>query len=150
MKIKNIQKTTVQISKDISLENKKASTYGSISFRRQLTTLSNENYEQYIKDMIGKINSQGEVVAKKANLAEFQKYRELIAKLLNETASNSYELCKENKFDARGRHKAFALVKKVNQKLDEMASAILSEQSTNIQMMSMVDDIRGMLVDLYL
>ncbi|MHB1313917.1 MAG: YaaR family protein [Christensenellales bacterium] len=150
MRIKNIQKTDIQIEKGNSLDGKRTAANPSVEFRRQITSLNHENYDLYIKDVMAKITRQGELVSQKADLGEFQKYRELITKLLNETVSNSYEFCKMNKFDDHGRHKTFTLIKKVNQKLDEMASALLKEQSNNLQMMNMVDDIRGMLVDLYL
>jgi uncharacterized protein YaaR (DUF327 family) len=44
----------------------------------------------------------------------------------------------------------YAVVKRINQKLDEMTAEVLREQTDNIRLLSIVDDIRGMLVDLLL
>ena len=52
-------------------------------------------------------------------------------------------------FDAKGRRNVMVLIKKVNVMLDEMAQQILQEQSENIRLLEMVDDIRGMLVDIF-
>ena len=150
MKIKNIDSTALQIEKGIPVDGRKTGTNVPLEFHRQLTSLNKNNYEQYLSELIDNITKQGEIVAKKADMAEFQKYRELITKLLNETASNSFTCLKLDKFDINGRHKTFSIIKRINAKLDETASAILKEQSTNIQIINMVDNIRGMLIDLYL
>ena len=62
--------------------------------------------------------------------------------------SNAYSLHKDGRHTARGR--TLALIKKINAKLDEMAQQVLCEQADNLKIMGMAEEIRGMLVDLYL
>ena len=59
----------------------------------------------YIQQMVGAITEQGEKMAKRADLSEFHRYREMIRKLLDEIVSNSYAFRKYRKFDTRGRNK---------------------------------------------
>ena len=150
MKVKDIQKGVSQIQSNVIADGKKSSPRSGFEFQRQMTNLNQVDYEAYIQDLAERIGKQGEAVTKKADLSELQKYRELIAQLLNETTSNSFAFCKMDKFDARGRHKVYAVVKRINQKLDELTSEVLREQTDNIRLLSIVDDIRGMLVDLLL
>ena len=77
-------------------------------------------------------------------------YRRLIAELLDVTASNAYVCTKTSAFDTKGRRNVFVLIKKVNDRLEEMAQEILSEQKDNIRLLEMVDDIRGLLLDILL
>jgi uncharacterized protein YaaR (DUF327 family) len=69
---------------------------------------------------------------------------------MNETVSNSYVFTKNNAFDARGRHRVYAMIKKVNKDLDMIAEEVLKEQDDNLKVLDLVDDIRGLLVDIFL
>ncbi len=121
-----------------------------MAFTRHITSLNEENYQRHINDLVTAITEQGEKLGKRADIKELQKYRELITELMNETVSNSYVFTKNNAFDARGRHRVYAMIKKVNKDLDLLAEEVLKEQSDNLKVLDLVDDIRGLLVDIYL
>lgn len=119
-------------------------------FRRQLTDLHEAQYKEYIEDLKSRIFEQGEVLKKKSDISGFLKYRQLIAELVGEAASNAYESSRSGGFDINGRHKVLTTIKKVNNTLDEMAQEILKQQTDNINLLQMVDDIRGLIVDMFL
>lgn len=150
MRVKDINLKSTEILKNTATDEKKCMRPHPFEFHRQVTSLSKANYEKHIKDLTDQIYKQGAIVAKKVDMNELQKYRELITQLLNETVSNSYVFSKLDKFDSRGRHKVFAIIRKVNEKLDELTAEVLKDQSDNIRMLNIVDDVRGMLVDLFL
>jgi uncharacterized protein YaaR (DUF327 family) len=131
-------------------EEKRPAEKPALEFKRQLTDLKQSDYEAYIRDLTQKINAQGETVARKCDIKELQKYREMITELLNETVSNSYAFSKTSQFDSKGRHKVYAVIHKVNSKLDELTEEVLKEQSDNIKVLGIIDDVRGLLVDLFL
>ncbi len=120
------------------------------TFSRHLTDMGNAQYEEHITKLVGRIFEQGEIVKSKADMKELQKYRQMISELMNETVSNSYVFDKSGTFDSSGRHKIYATIKKINDKLDNMTQGLLDDQSENINLLSQVDDIKGMLVDLFL
>ncbi len=120
------------------------------NFQRHLRDSHTSEYEAYIQELTEKISAQGELLGKKVDVAEFQKYRELITQLFHEAASNSYAFSKADKFDQRGRHKVITMIRKVNQRLDEIAAMVLKSEADNIELLHAVDDIRGMLVDMFL
>ena len=150
MRIKDIQNTPPDLLKSIQVEEKKPNGKQMLEFKRQLTSLKHSDYEAYIKDLMQKVSAQGEIVARKCDIRELQKYREMITDLLNETVSNSYAFGRTSQFDSKGRHKVYAVIHKVNSKLDELTEEVLKEQSDNIKVLGMVDDVRGLLVDLFL
>lgn len=150
MRIKDIQKMSPELQINMPADEKKTSERPGLEFKRQLSTMKNADYEAYIRDLTQKINAQGEIVAKKIDIKEIQKYREMITELINETVSNSYVFNKANQFDAKGRHKVFAMIRNVNRKLDDLTAEVLKEQSDNIKVLEIVDEVRGLLVDLFL
>lgn len=149
VKIGDAPKMTAELQNFTPTE-KTTETTGQQRFQRQLTSLSQEAYEERIRGLIDNITKQGDLLGKRADIKEFQKYREMVTELLNETVSNSYAFQKNETFDMRGRHKVYAVIKRVNKELDTMASELLNEENNNLRILDQIDDIRGMLVDLFL
>ena len=122
---------------------------GGLNFQRHMTDATTAEFKNHIADLSDKIHQQGLLVAKRADIKELQRYREMITELLNDTVSNSYEFTKHGAFDARGRHRVFAFVKRINADLDEMTKEVLKEESDNIRLLNLVDDIRGLIIDIF-
>lgn len=149
VKINEAQKLAAEIP-ELARREKPEAIAGQHNFRRSLTKLGEDQYAEYIRGLMDDIDKQGELLGRKADIKEFQKYREMITALLNETVSNSYAFNRSDSFDTRGRHRIFSAIKRVNTELDDMASELLSEQRSNIKILHRIDDIRGLLVDLLL
>ncbi|HOR13390.1 MAG TPA: YaaR family protein [Clostridia bacterium] len=149
MKVKSIQSASYSPQGLASLDEKKNAGSFEHEFQRHKRDSDNSEHERYMHELTERIYKQGEIVGTKADLNEFQKYRALISELLNETVSNAYEFTKTSQFDSIGRQKVFALIRKVNKSLDALAAEILKNEADTLTMMSLVEDIRGLLVDLY-
>lgn len=150
MRIKDLTSVPMDAPRINTVEERRGSDDFGHSFQRHMSDVQSQEYEEYIKGLTEKIFEQGKLMGDKIDIAAFQKYRELIIQLFNEAASNSYMFCKMDKFDSRGRHKVFAVIRKVNSRLDELAAMVLEQEADNIQLLDIVDDIRGMLVDMFL
>ncbi len=150
MKVSDVNRVVADNVERYAVADRQTVMNSGMSFQRQMTTLSESQYQLYLADLQEKIYKKGEKIKEKADIKAFQEYRMLIAELLGEAASNAYACVKSSVFDARGRHKVFLVIRNVNMKLDELAREILSDQSDNLKLLQMVDDIRGMLVDLFL
>lgn len=150
MKISDIGKKTSMPQAAHPVQGKQADAQEDKPFARQMNSTGQVQLQEYIEDMQHKIMLQGEVIKTKADMSELQQYRKLITELLNETVSNAYSFVSTNSFTTRGQHKMFVVIRKVNQKLEELTQEILNEQTDNLRLLDMVDDIRGMLVDLFM
>lgn len=120
------------------------------TFSRQLSETAGTEYQKRIADMVEGITRQGKLLSQRTDLEEFIRYREMISELMHEVVSNAYAFNKRNAFDARGRHRIYAVVHKVNGRLDELAREVLNDQQDNLKILEGVEDIRGMLVDMLL
>lgn len=150
MKVANISKVLSGTQNVSASGNAQLDTDAGFSFSRHMSDFSNAQYQAYIESLKDRIFAQGEIIKRKADVSEFLQYRKLIAELLSEAASNAFACGRTHSFDTKGRRNVFVLIKKVNSRLDDMAQEILSEQSDNINLLKMVDDIRGLLVDIFL
>lgn len=150
MKIQNINNMPIESVTKAEIDES-AGTHGSERlFRSKLTAESDAMYTRHIEELVGNIEKQGKRLAERADMGEMQKYREMVAKLVNETVSNGFAFHKEGKMGPNGRSKIFAMIKTVNEKLDKITQKVLDDEKDNISLLDEVDDIRGLLVDMYL
>lgn len=150
MKVTDINKIKSDPKSSLIVSGKHSDPAPSRSFHRQVTTLQQQQHLEHIEKLQSEIFEQGEVIKKKADIGELQKYRKMISELLNETVSNSFQCVKSDSYSARSGHKLFIVIRKVNDKLDQLTKEILADQTDNLRLLGMVDDIRGLLVDLFL
>ena len=119
-------------------------------FTRTLTNLVESEQESVIQNKLEAVIAQGEKLNEKADLAQLNKYKEMIRDLINHTVSNGFQFTKSNKFDSRGRAKVYASIKKINHHLDDMTQQILESERENIDLVAQINDIRGLLVDMFM
>ncbi len=101
-----------------------------------------------VSSLMNEISEQGKKIAKKTDIKDMKRYRELIKTFLNEVVYRSHQFSRENFLDRRGRHRVYGIVKLVDENLDELAEELLKEEKDNISVLNKVDEIRGMLLDI--
>ena len=150
MKVRDVDSLSPEMPKRIKEEGGVHKPSLEQSFTKCISDTGTAQYQKRIAELTEKISRQGQLVTQRADIRELQKYRMMITELLNETVSNSYAFHKENSFDGRGRPRIYAMIRQINEKLDQMTTNILNEQTDQIQLLNCVDDIRGLLVDMFL
>lgn len=150
MKVSNVHNTPVEPFVKNELEEVTHSADNTRVFRSKLTNETQSAYINHVKELIDDIEKQGVKLTKRADMSEMQKYREKITQLINETVSNGFAFHKEGAIGSNGRSKIFAMIKTINDKLDGMTKKLLDDEKDNIQLLDDVDDIRGLLIDMYL
>ena len=122
----------------------------STGFRSEFMQIAESNSLNYLEQLRDKLAEQGAILANRSDLKELQRYRECVSEFLNETLKYAYTFTKESTLSSRGRHKVFANVRKVNENLEKLTQAVLSDQRENLSIVGIVDDIRGLILDLFI
>ena len=55
----------------------------------------------------------------------------------------------ENYLDRRGRHRVYGMVRRVDALLDELAQELVKEEKDHLAILNRVDEIRGLLLDIF-
>jgi uncharacterized protein YaaR (DUF327 family) len=103
-----------------------------------------------LRGLADKIAAQGDKLLDKVDIRELHAYKKLISEFMDEAVGNSRQFSKQSFLDRRGRHKVFAVIKKVNEELDELTREVLSEEKDRIRMLKRLDDIKGLILDIIL
>lgn len=100
--------------------------------------------------MLEEITQQGDRIKKRMDIKDIKKYRMLIQEFLEEVVSRSHQFSRENSLDRRGRHRVYGIVKLVNETLDELAQELIADEQDSIGILSRIDEIRGLLLDIFM
>lgn len=131
-----------------SVDNTSKVSSGDDSFKFTLiSNIEEKDLQQKLRTMMEDINEQGEKIARHMDIKDMRRYRELVKGFLNEVVSRSHEFSRENFLDRRGRHRVYGIVKLVDKNLDDLAGELVKDEKDHIAIVSRVDDIRGLLLD---
>ncbi|MBY2476821.1 YaaR family protein [Clostridioides difficile] len=138
----NIDKLNISPSRNIEVkktkENNKFS--DSLNFVKQSSSLED------IKRNLESVKKAGERLVLTQNYGDISRYKNAVKEYLKSVVDNMYSLDKNSSF---WEHQYYKNVKIVDNKLEEMTSELLSEEKENIDIVSTVDMIQGLLIDMY-
>ncbi len=129
-------------------DDRKISSGGAADFRSQLARAENTSYEQQLERLVNEIVKQGGKLGNKVDIRELLDYKRLISEFLDVAVGNSRKFSKQSLLDRRGRHKIYALIKKVNDEVDLLTQEVMSGEKDNLDILRRIDDIRGLILDM--
>ena len=119
------------------------------SFKFMLASnIEEADFQAKVCSMMNEISEQGKKISKHTDVRDMKRYRQLIKDFINEVVYRSHEFSRENFLDKRGRHRVYGIVRLVDENLDKLAEALLKDEKDNIEVLNLVDEIRGLLLDI--
>lgn len=115
-------------------------------FSSMMDMAKRENAEQYLKEMLDKIIKLGEKIKTTPRLQDIREYKQHITEYLTFILKNYYKIAKDF---AMYSSTMLLRVDVINKKVDELVSWFLDNQKDNISLIKQVDEIQGLLLDLY-
>ncbi|PBE37039.1 hypothetical protein BGU53_15260 [Clostridioides difficile] len=138
----NIDK--LKISPSINIEVKKLKENNKFSDR--LNSLKQSSSLEDIKRNLESVKKAGERLVLTQNYGDISIYKNAVKEYLKSVVDNMYSLDKNSSF---WEHQYYKNVKIVDSKLEDMTSKLISEEKENIDIVSTVDMIQGLLIDMY-
>ena len=112
-----------------------------------VSNIEEKDLQRRLTSMMQDITEQGDKIAKHMDIKDMKRYRELVKGFLNEVVNRSHEFSRENFLDKRGRHRVYGIVKLVDKNLGELANELVKDEQDHLEIVSKIDDIRGLLLD---
>lgn len=78
------------------------------------------------------------------------KYKDVVRAILKALIEKSFKVDEHSSHDHRGRRRLFILVRSVDDRLEELTRLFLRNQLSGLELVARLDEIRGMLLDLYM
>lgn len=138
-----------QMQQIAQVEQKAAASDTDGSFKFTLvSTIEESELQSRLTLMMEDIVQQGNKLAKHMDVRDMRHYRNLIQSFMNEIVNRSHKFSRENFLDKRGRHRVYGMVKLIDRTLDELATELIKDEKDHLLILSKIDEIRGLLLDI--
>lgn len=114
-----------------------------------ISNIEEHELQARLKVLMDDITMQGKRLGKHMDVRDMKKYRQLIKEFMNEVVNRSHKFSRENFLDRRGRHRVYGIIKLIDENLDELALELIKEEKDTIAVLNRIDEIRGLLLDIF-
>jgi len=103
---------------------------------------------QELQSFLDRLETQGKKLAESLSMRDLKDFRDMVKSFLRSTFGQSRKMQEESAWDYQGRPKVMARVAKIDQSLDELGKQLLDQQAKPLEVLTKIDEIRGLIVDL--
>lgn len=104
--------------------------------------------EQRIEAIGQELDEQAKRFAKSPTPESLTKYKELISNFVAAAVRKMYRMAQTTGWGT-GRHRIYSVVQKIDEALEELTESVLKGQMNQMALLAKLDEIRGMVLDLY-
>ena len=144
MKVENVKKVSTS-----KVEAKKIKEESSISFRELMSTRRSEIDVEKLNRLIEDIDEQGKILSQSLTVEDLRNYKNKVKEFINEAVKHGLRVQQSRGFNRGGRIRMHKTVQKVDEKLLELTDAVISKEEKGLKVLTLVGQIRGLLLDIY-
>jgi uncharacterized protein YaaR (DUF327 family) len=119
------------------------------SFAQALNGQAEGRVRQDLDSLMEQLAEQGERLSKVQTFEEMERFRKIVRDFLGKLVSQLYRLQLSSLPQAQRHKRVNVILEKVDLQMEALARQVLSRQSTGLDILANVDQIRGLLCDLY-
>lgn len=119
------------------------------AFRQSMEDQQKRQLNKRVLELLDDIERSASDICEQADLAIFQNYCQQLGAVLNEILENAYLFRTERVMDSSGRQRVFATITVIDERLGKLGSDIVSGYSTQLEFISRIDEVRGLITDLF-
>jgi len=135
-----------RVSRTSSVPSEKKNVSVKKDFSQSFNSQMGKKSEQQLKEMFDNIKKKGNRLAITKCHMDVKAYKKMIKEYLESVLNYMYGVKKDISF---WQTQYFITVDTIDQKLDELTQMLMSEQKENLDVAATIDDISGLLVDIY-
>ncbi|WP_071458790.1 YaaR family protein [Bacillus massilinigeriensis] len=145
----------MKINKDIRLgmgnvrQEQKQLPAGGMKFHELVQRQEHKMQVTQIQQLLGAINAAGERLAKSRNFRDMAKFKALVKQFVQETVDFGMELNQSHSWNQFGEGRPLKTVRTIDDKLVELAEALLGKEAETIDILDKIGEIKGLLINLY-
>lgn len=102
-----------------------------------------------LKTFLDRLGAQGKKLAHSLSIGDLKDFRDMVKSFLRSTFGQSRKMQEDTSWDYQGRPKVMARIGEIDQALDELGKQLLDEQAKPLEVLTKIDEIRGLIVDLF-
>ncbi|GAB4072084.1 YaaR family protein [Barrientosiimonas marina] len=140
----------LQSQMDTSPKTHQVPAEGRTSFSSMVQSRTEHLKQQEIGQLMDYLSQQGNRLARFRSVRDLVKFKQTVKRLLKETTGGGLSLQKSRNFRMNGESSQLALVKAVDDKLVELTDEVMDDEQETIDLLGLIGEIKGLLVNLYM
>lgn len=114
-----------------------------------LAQYQSEGGDDNLEDLLKSLDEMGDRLANSFSLSDLKNYRDVLRDFLQRTQGKAYRIKEQVSIARRGKTKVLQIIEKINSQLEELSDLVMAGQKDQVKILARLDQIRGLLVDLY-
>jgi uncharacterized protein YaaR (DUF327 family) len=147
-----IQNKELSSSVKIERKNSKNGDIKSVKsdFKTELSKIEQKEIKERLDKLLDVVDKQGKKLKQSLEKKDLLEYKKRVKDFLRLIQKEFVQAKQSFSWDGAGNLKTYTIVEKVNKNLDTLHNLFLKEQADVLEVVKKIDEIRGLLIDLYI
>jgi uncharacterized protein YaaR (DUF327 family) len=130
------------------LEQKVVQT-ASKGFEDLITKQGNKLQMEQLNQLLVTIEDAGRRLSKSRNFSDLSKYKLLVKKFIHEAVEYGMKMKQSRSWDYNGNSRPLKIIEQLDQSLIDLADEIVKKESSSIDILAKIGEVKGLLINLY-
>lgn len=139
----------IPIKPDKSRQDAKQFQTGNGRFQQMVQTQDQKMQIQTLNRLIGDIEGAGQRLVRSRTFRELAKYKALVKRFVKEAVEYGLELKQSTSWNEYGQSRQLKTVETIDARLVELSEEILNKEKSSLEILEMIGEIKGLLINLY-
>ena len=139
----------IPIKPDKSRQDAKQFQTGNGRFQQMVQTQDQKMQIQTLNRLIGDIEGAGQRLVRSRTFRELAKYKALVKRFVKEAVEYGLELKQSTSWNEYGQSRPLKTVETIDVRLVELSEEILNKEKSSLEILEMIGEIKGLLINLY-
>lgn len=123
---------------------------GKADFKAKLEEINSQEVREKLDRLLSIIEEQGERLKKSLDKKDLMEYKKRVKDFLRVIQKEFARARQSFSWDGRGNMKTYTIINKVDKNLEVLHDLFMEEQADALEVLKKIDEIRGLLLDLYI
>ncbi len=119
------------------------------SFKEELESASHQQAKKVLEELLVKIDDHGKILMGSPIYENLLVYRELVQTFMRKALRDIYRINTTTSTKKLGSKKVYFIIEKINQNIALLTEEVISSQANPIKLAERLDELKGLLIDLY-
>ncbi|AGA70327.1 hypothetical protein Desdi_2915 [Desulfitobacterium dichloroeliminans LMG P-21439] len=120
---------------------------GDLDFNKVLTQ-TRKLQSQELQEFLTRLEKKGQQLAESFSLRDLTDFKDMVKSFLRSTFGQSRQVSEESFWDFQGRPKVLSRINEIDKALEDLGQKVLDTQAKPLEILTQVDEIRGLIIDL--
>ncbi|WP_285769297.1 YaaR family protein [Peribacillus sp. SI8-4] len=118
-------------------------------FQQMVQTQDQKMQIQTLNRLMGDIEGAGQRLVRSRTFRELAKYKALVKRFVKEAVEYGLELKQSTSWNQYGQSRPLKTVETIDARLVELSEEILNKEKSSLEILEMIGEIKGLLINLY-